>query len=71
YEPMAVTRFDFSKSETHHVTLICENEIVVLYIDGAKALSSRINHSTGGAHIALFAEGCDATFSDIRMKVPN
>lgn len=71
YQPMAVTRFDFSKSETHHVTLICENEIVVLYIDGAKALSSRINHSIGGAHIALFAEGCDATFSDIRMKVPD
>ena len=41
-EPMAVTKFDFSRSNTHHVKLVCENEIVVLYIDDYKALSSRI-----------------------------
>ncbi len=70
YPPMAVTRFDFSGDGSHHVTLVCENEIVVMYVDGAKALSSRIGHSTGGAHIGVFAEGCDAAFSDITMKVP-
>ena len=70
YDPMALTHFDFRDGETHHVTLVCENEIVVLYIDDAKALSSRIAHSTDGAHIGVFAEGCDAAFSNITMKVP-
>ena len=70
YPPMAVTRFDFSAEQRHHVTLVCENEIVVLYIDDQKALSSRIGHSTGGAHIGVFASGCDAEFSNITMKIP-
>ena len=70
YPPMAVTHFDFTDGATHHLTLVCENEIVVLYIDDAKALSSRIGHSTGGAHIGLFAVDCDAAFSNITMKVP-
>lgn len=70
YPPMAVTRFDFSESPVHHVTLVCENEIVVMYIDDEKALSSRIGHSTGGAHIGVFAEDCDAAFTDITMMVP-
>ena len=61
-EPMAVTKFDFSRSNTHHVKLVCENEIVVLYIDDYKALSSRITHSIDGAHIGVFAEGCEASF---------
>ena len=70
YDPMAVTRFDFTEGAVHHVTLVCENEIVVLYIDDAKALSSRIGHSTDGAHIGVFAEGCDAEFNNITMKTP-
>ena len=70
YPPMAVTRFDFSENRTHHVTLVCENEIVVMYIDDEKALSSRIGHSTDGAHIGVFSESCDAAFSGITMKVP-
>lgn len=70
YPPMAVTRFDFSADQRHHVTLVCENEIVVLYIDDQKALSSRIGHSTGGAYIGVFASGCDAEFSNITMKIP-
>ena len=70
YPPMAVTRFDFSENPVHHVTLVCENEIVVMYIDDMKALSARIGHSTNGAHIGVFAEGSDAAFTDIAMKVP-
>jgi len=70
YEPMAITRFDFADRETHHVTLVCENEIVVMYIDGEKALSSRILHSINGAHIGVFADGCAAVFSNISIKVP-
>ena len=70
YDPMAVTRFDFSEDRVHHVTLVCENEIVVLYIDDEKALSSRIGHSTNGAHIGVFAADCDASFSNITMKAP-
>ena len=70
YEPMAITRFDFSDRELHHVTLVCENEIIVMYVDDEKALSSRIGHSTGGAHIGVFADGCGASFSNISVKIP-
>ena len=70
YPPAAYTRFDFSKTGTHHVTLVCENEIVVLYVDNLKALSTRIRHSIDGAHIGLFADGCGATFSNITVKLP-
>ena len=70
YDPAAYTKFDFSRSDTHHVKLVCENEIVVLYVDDTKALSSRITHSVDGAHIGVFADGCGAEFSSISMKIP-
>ncbi len=71
YDPTAITRFDFSDEEIiHHIKLVCENEIVVLYIDEEKALSSRISHSTGGAHIGVFADGCGAEFSNFAISVP-
>ena len=70
YEPEAFTRLDFSERESHHVTLVCENEIVVMYVDDEKALSSRIGHSINGAHIGVFADGCDAVFSNITIKIP-
>ena len=69
YEPGAYTRFNFSKTDTHHLKLVCENEIVVLYIDDTKALSSRITHSVDGAHIGVFADSCSASFSNITMKI--
>lgn len=68
-EPGAITRFDFEKRATHHVKLVCENEIVVMYIDDLKALSSRITRSTNGAHLGVFTESCGATFSNIEMKL--
>ncbi|MBR6208919.1 MAG: family 43 glycosylhydrolase [Oscillospiraceae bacterium] len=70
FDPMAVTKFDFSRADSHHVKLVCENEIVVLYIDDMKALSSRITHSIDGAHIGVFADGCSAEFSNISVKIP-
>ena len=70
FDPMALTRFDFSKSNTHHVKLVCENEIVVLYIDETKALSCRISHSIDGAHIGVFADDCGASFDNISVKLP-
>ena len=70
YDAAAITKFDFTKADTHHVKLVCENEIVVLYIDDVKALSSRITHSIDGAHIGVFADGCGASFSNISMKIP-
>ena len=69
-DPQVYTTFDFSSAETHHVTLVCENEIVVTYIDDTKALSTRISHSTGGAHICVFADGCGAEFGNVTMRVP-
>ena len=69
-DPTALTKFDFSKRESHHVTLVCENEIVVLYVDNEKALSARISHSINGAHIGVFANGCGASFQDIVIKLP-
>ncbi len=70
FDAEAFTKFDFSRADTHHVKLVCENEIVVCYIDDEKALSSRIFHSIDGLHIGLFADGCDAGFENIRMKLP-
>ena len=69
-DPVAFTAYDFSEKKTHHVTLVCENEIVITYIDDRKALSSRIMHSTDGAHIGVFADGCNAAFENITIKLP-
>ena len=70
YDPSAITKFDFTRTDTHHVKLVCENEIVVLYVDDCKALSSRITHSIDGAHIGVFADECSASFTNISMKIP-
>ena len=70
FDPSAITRFDFTDGAVHHVTLVCENEIVVLYIDDTKALSCRISHSTDGAHIGVFSDDCGATFSNFTMQLP-
>ena len=70
FDPQAFTKLDFSKNEVHHVKLVCENEIVVMYVDDLKALSSRITHSIDGAHIGVFSNGCNASFSNITMKLP-
>ena len=68
-DPIALTKFNFKAGEKHHVTLVAENEIVVVYIDDAKVLSSRIYNSINGAHLALFATEADATFENISVKV--
>ena len=68
FDPAAYTKFDFAVNPVHHVKLVCENEIVVCYVDDTKALSSRIRHSTDGAHIGVFADGCSASFENITMK---
>ena len=69
YEPDCFTKFDFDLKDVHHVKLVCENEIVVLYVDDVKCLTSRIGHSINGAHIGFFSLGCNASFSDITMKI--
>lgn len=69
-EPIALTKFNFKPGTKHHVTVVVENEIVILYIDDAKALSSRIYNSTNGAHMALFASEADAVFEKVSVKVP-
>ena len=69
-DPLCSTVFDFSAGGTHHIKMVCENEIVVTYIDDTKALSSRIGHSTGGAHIGVFSDGCNAKFENITIKLP-
>ncbi|MCR4951880.1 MAG: family 43 glycosylhydrolase [Solobacterium sp.] len=70
FDPAAWTKFDFSVDPVHHVKLVCENEIVVMYVDDTKVLSSRIRHSTNGAHIGVFAETGNAEFSNIKMTLP-
>ena len=70
FEPQVFTHLDFGDGATHHVTMVCENEIVITYIDDVKALSTRIARSTNGAHICVFADGCSAEFSNITMRLP-
>ena len=33
-------------------------------------MSARISHSIDGAHIGVFAEGCEASFQNITTKLP-
>jgi len=40
-----------------------------MYVDEMKCLTSRISHSTDGAHIGFFSLGCNASFSNITMKI--
>ena len=68
--PTVYTQFDFSQNEKHHIKLICENEIVVIYVDNKKALSSRILNSINGARIGFFSASGDATFENIIIKIP-
>lgn len=70
YDPAAINKFDFSRTPTHHVKLVCENEIMVLYIDDMKCLSMRAQDSINGAHLALYSYGCDAAFTNIHMYIP-
>lgn len=70
FDPVAFTKFDFSKNSTHHIKLVFENEIAVLYVDDTKALSNRIFNSADGANIGVFAQGTDAEFSNITLRVP-
>ena len=69
-EPVAGTKFDFTEPGTHLVKLVCENEILVLYIDNLRALSLRVRNSTDGAHLCVFSYGCSASFNNILMKIP-
>jgi len=68
--PEVYTKFDFSKKDKHHIKLICENEIVIAYIDDEKVLSSRILNSINGAHIGFFTAFGNASFENIIIKTP-
>ena len=70
WDPVALTDFDFEDGAVYHLKLVCENEIVVLYIDDTKALSSRIHHSIDGAHMGVFSDDCGAEFTNITMHLP-
>lgn len=70
WDPVGYTKFDFSAASEHHVKLVCENDIVILYIDDTKALSTRALRSIDGAHIGFFASEGEAAFSNVTMKVP-
>ena len=52
------------------MTLVCENEIVIMYVDDTKVFSSRIRHSINGAHIGVFSAAGNASFKNITMKLP-
>lgn len=69
-EPVIETSFGFEPDKEYHVKLVMENEIVVLYIDDAKALSNRIYKSVDGAHWGIFANGTEAKFRDVVVKKP-
>lgn len=69
-EPVIMTDFTFETGKEYRVKLVVENEIVVLYINDTKALSSRIYRSIDGANLALFVDGTTCTYNHISMKVP-
>jgi len=67
-DPIAQTKFTFKAGVKHHIKVVAENEIFVLYIDNKKALSNRIFNSINGAHIALYTADADATFENVTMR---
>ena len=69
-DPMVYTTFDFQPGVTHHLKIVAENEILILYIDDQKALSSRVYNSIDGAHLCIFASGMDAVFENLSLSVP-
>lgn len=70
-EPLIETGFNFEPDKEYCVKLVMENEIVILYIDDAKALSNRIYKSVDGAHWGIFANNTEAVFRDIVVKKPS
>ncbi len=69
-EAVNVTRFAFEPGRKYHVKAVMENEIVVVYVDGAKALSNRIYKSVDGADWGIYTNGMDALFEDVHVYTP-
>ena len=67
---MVYTAVDFQPGVTHHLKIVAENEILILYIDDQKALSSRVYNSIDGAHLCIFSSGMDAVFENLSLSVP-
>lgn len=67
-DPSALTKFTFKAGKKYHLTLVAENEIVILYVNNEKVLSNRIYNSIKGAHIAIFASEADAIFENLTIK---
>ena len=55
YDLEAFTKYDLSGKEVHHVKPAAGNEIVIMYVDDMRALSSGITHSADGVHIVVFS----------------
>lgn len=69
-DPLITTDFHFETGKEYRVRLVAENEIMVLYVDDTKALSTRIYKSVDGAHIGFFTNNAEVTISDISMTTP-
>lgn len=67
---MVYIELNFEPGVTYHLKLVAENEIVILHIDGDKALNSRIDSSIDGAHTGFFAVGADAVVENLSLSVP-
>ena len=66
--PFIHTYFDFSKSNTHHVKIVMENEIVVTYVDDTKALTTRVYKSEEDKDLVLYACNATCTYENITIK---
>lgn len=58
-------RFNFEENETYHINIIVENEIVVVYVNGEKALSNRI-YSAVGNEWEMYIEQ-NALFENVKI----
>ena len=68
-EPIIQTHFAFEQGMSYHITVIAENEIVIVYINGTKVLSNRIFSSINGAHICLFAKDAVVTSEAMQLRI--
>ena len=52
---------------TYHITVIAENEIMLVYVDDTKVLSNRIFSSINDARLVLFAKKCIAETKETKL----
>lgn len=69
-DPYIKTDFSFEPGTKYHIELVMENEIIVTYVNGEKALSTRVYKSEEDSNLALYSYGGECRIENIEIKTP-